>query len=206
MDWLLQQASALTTSSTLHTTDSNDNDGTRPYSENSATGLFYNWCFLQLCGVAIDVGINLPEVLPLFVDQALPLTPVSRRRLLDSADNRMVLEFQRRIGEFRPLLGLHGTVGDTDCQQVVMDHTRFSVLSSYAIWFNLGRSTFISTSCVQAQLRDILSDSNGAQLRDNGHLVNPCYPYIRQFQLLQPDAVRIDGCNPHDLALFFSAQ
>jgi hypothetical protein len=67
----------------------------------------------------------------------------------------MVLEFQRRIGEFRPLLGLHGTAGDTDCPQVVMDyfgmvyhhdlcyHSRFSVLSSYATWFNEGHSTFI---------------------------------------------------------------
>jgi len=77
---LLQQASAMTTSSALHTTDSNEDAGTRPYSENSATGPFYNWCFLQLCGVAIDVGISLAEGFPLFIDQALLLTPVSRRR------------------------------------------------------------------------------------------------------------------------------
>ena len=94
-------------------------------------------------------------------------------------------------------------------------HTRFSILSSYASWFNEGRSNFISTPGVPATLRDILSDSNGAQLRDNqaeyaaseyGHLANPCYPYIRQFKLLQSDEVRVHGCNPNDLALFFSAQ
>ena len=271
----LQQASALITSSTMHTTDSTDNDGTRPYSEISATGPFYNWCFLQLCGVATDVGISLAEVLPLSVDQAFALTPVSRLRSLDPTDRatlvhrsalflhglyrphssllpplrtqlvymcalamtflfqpeirdyRMVREFQHRIGEFRPLLGLHDTVGDADCQQLVMDyfrmvyhhdlcyHTRFSILSSYATWSNEGRSTFISTPDVPTTLRDILSDSNGAQLRDNqaeyaaseyGHLANPCFPYIRQFQLLQPDEVRVHGCNSNDLALFFSAQ
>jgi len=189
---------SLTTSSTLHTTDSNDDNGTRLYSENSATGPFYNWCFLQLCGVAIDVSTCLAEVLPLSVDQALSLTPVSRRRSLDPADhallvqrsalflhglyrphsssrakivyvcalamtflfqpetrdNRMVLEFQRRIGELSPLLGLHNIVGDSDLQQLVMDyfrmvyhhdlcyHTRFSVLSSYATWFNEGQASF----------------------------------------------------------------
>ena len=62
----LRQASAMTTSSTLNTTDSNEDAGTRPYSEISATGPFYNWCFLQLCGVAIDVGISLAEGFPLF--------------------------------------------------------------------------------------------------------------------------------------------
>jgi hypothetical protein len=94
-------------------------------------------------------------------------------------------------------------------------HTRFSVLSSYATWFNEGRASFVNTTGVQVKLRDILSDSNGAQLRDNhaeydaseyGHLAYPCYPYIRQFQPLQLDAVRIDGCHPIDLALFFSSQ
>jgi hypothetical protein len=142
-------------------------------------------------------------------------------------DNRMVHEFQRHIGELSPLLGLHNTVGDSDLQQLVMDyfrmvyhhdlcyHTRFSVLSSYATWFNEGRVSFVNTTGVQAKLRDILSDSNGAQLRDNhaeyaaseyGHLAIPCYPYLRQFQPLQPDDVRVHGCNPNDLALFFSAQ
>ena len=82
----LQQASALTTSSTMYTTDSTDIDGTHPYSEISATDPFYNWCFLQLCGVATDVGISLAEVLPLSVDQAFALSPVSRRRSLDPAD------------------------------------------------------------------------------------------------------------------------
>ena len=142
-------------------------------------------------------------------------------------DNRMVHEFQRRIGELSPLLGLHNTVGDSDFQQLVMDyfrmvyhhdlcyHTRFSVLSSYATWFNEGRASYVNTTGAQAKLRDILSDSNGAQLRDNyaeyavseyGHLVNPCYPYLRQFPPLQPDDVRVHGCNPNDIALFFSNQ
>jgi len=103
----LQQASALTTSSTLHTTDSNDNDGTRPYSENSATGPFYNWCFLQLCGVAIDVGISLAEVLPLSVDQALSLTPVSRRRLLDSAPHSSSLPTSRAKIVYVCALAMH---------------------------------------------------------------------------------------------------
>ena len=86
-------------------------------------------------------------------------------------DYRMVREFQHRIGEFRPLLGLHDTVDDADCQQLVMDyfrmvyhhdlcyHTRFSILSSYATRFNEGRSTFISTPGDQAKLRDILRDN-----------------------------------------------
>jgi hypothetical protein len=168
------------------------------------------WCFLQLCGVAIDVGTCLAEVLPLSVDQALSLTPVSRRRSLDPADhallvqrsalflhglyrphsssrakivyvcalamtflfqpetrdNRMVLEFQRRIGELSPLLGLHNIVGDSDLQQLVMDyfrmvyhhdlcyHTRFSVLSSYATWFNEGRTYFIEPCCIGRQNRE----------------------------------------------------
>ena len=116
----------------------------------------------QLCGVAIDVGTSLAEVLPLSVDQAFSLSHVLRRRSLDPADRatlvhrstlflnglyrtpsssmptsraqmvyvcalamtflfqpelrdqRMVREFQRRIGEFRPLLGLHDTVGAAD--------------------------------------------------------------------------------------------
>ena len=96
----LQQASAQTTSSTLHTTDSNNDDGTRPYSENSATGPFYNWCFLQLCGVAIDVGINLAEGFSLFIDQALSLTPVSQRHSLDPADRALLVQ--------RSALFLHG--------------------------------------------------------------------------------------------------
>ena len=142
-------------------------------------------------------------------------------------DQRMVREFQRRIGEFRPLLGLHGTVGDADCQQLVMDyfrmvynhdlcyHTRFSILFSYATWFNEGRSTFLRTPGVLAKLRDLLSDSTGIPLRDNqaeyvaseyGQLANPCYPSIRQIQLLQSADVRVHGCNPNDLALFFGAQ
>ena len=84
----------------MHTTDSTDNDGTRPYSANSATGPFYNWCFIQLCGVAIDVGISLAEVLPLSVDQALSLSPVSRRRSLDPADRATLIH--------RSALFLHG--------------------------------------------------------------------------------------------------
>jgi len=140
-------------------------------------------------------------------------------------DNRIVREFHNRIGEFRPLMGLHGTVGDADCQQLVMDyfrmvyhhdlcyHTRFSILSSYATWFNEVRSTFMTTPGVKAKLRDLISDSNGARLCDNqaayaaseyGQLANPCYPYIRQFRMLQPDEVRVHGCNPNDLALLFS--
>ena len=94
-------------------------------------------------------------------------------------------------------------------------HTRSSILYSYATWFNEGRATFLRTPGVQAKLRDILADSTGTPLCDNqakhvvseyGHLANPCYPYIRQIQPLQPDDVRVHGCNPNDLALFFSAQ
>ena len=158
----LQHASAQTTSSTIPTNDSSDNDGTRIYSDLSATGPFYSWCFLQLCGVAIDVGTSLAEVLPISVDQAFSLSHVLRRRSLDPADRatlvqrstlflhglyrtpsssmptpraqmvyvcavamtflfqpelrdqRMMREFQRRIGDFRPLLGLHDTVGAAD--------------------------------------------------------------------------------------------
>jgi hypothetical protein len=225
--------------------------------------------------VATDVGISLFEVLPLSVDQALSLSTVSRRRLLDPVknatlvhrsalflhglyrspsssmppsraqivyvcalamtflfqpeirDNRMMREFQQRIGEFRPPFGLRGTVGDNDFQQLVMDffrmvyhydiccHTRFSILFSYATWFNEGRSAFLSTPGVQSKIRDSLLDSNGAQLLDNyaeyaasehERSSNPCYQYSRQSPMVQPDVDRIHRCNPNDLALFFSAQ
>lgn len=73
----------------------------------------------------------------------------------------------------------------------------------------------MNTPGARSRLRDIMTDSNGAQLLDNytecassghGAIANQCFQFIRQFQVLPPEDVRVPGCNPNDVALFVSAQ
>lgn len=271
-DTAVTYPSSATTTNDIDANGDQDPSSADGDTADTADSPFYNWCSLQLCGVAHDVCISLHQAFPLSpsFEQVLLRSPVSRRRPLDPAarpalvnrstmflhglhhastsrapvvymcaiamtflfqpdmqDHRMLREFQHRISEFRPILGLSNTVSAGDCQHLVMDyfrliyyhepyyHTRFSVLSSYSLWFNEGRAYFLTTEGVRSRLREIMRDSNGAQLRDNyieyaasgyGTIANQCLQYIRQSQVLHPNDVSVPGCNPNDIALFFVDQ
>lgn len=94
----------------------------------------------------------------------------------------------------------------------ILFYTRYSVLYSYAEWFNEGRSKFLHMEGVSASPQHLLRDANGIPIRDNlleytqsdsSTMLSPCYQFDRVPHT--PIEVTVNA-HADDVALFWRNQ
>jgi len=97
----------------------------------------------------------------------------------DPSNARMLHSFRRYIGSYRTSLGIIGEVDSQACQLIVMKyfqsiyhhdilfHSQYSVLHSYAEWFNGGRHQYLQKNGVAETLAPMMTDVHGQSFPDN---------------------------------------
>jgi hypothetical protein len=97
----------------------------------------------------------------------------------DPSNARMLHSFRRYIGSYRQSLGIIGEVDSQACQLIVMKyfqsiyhhdilfHSQYSVLHSYAEWFNGGRHQYLQKNGVAETLAPMMTDVYGQSFPDN---------------------------------------